>query len=494
MEMMKKAILLIILVLPFTFMMEDVDAALTSGPTTVNVCASQYATYAGSGYIIESKQRVSYGRCSVKFNLRRPSTGGSTTNACLQSVIPSGFITMGTGTTPSCDQDGGTGPNGTYYIIRYLSDSLTFATVCHDNMPQSTVPPGWVVTGISSSYSCGGSYPTMSIRKATESSYFVCDNTTTPPGYVITGGTTRNYSGCNNGPAYRITRNIQSGMQVCDSLDFVLPAGYVITGRGSNPGCSYGGITLTSLNSISSTLICDSLSGINIPDGYMPVERGNYINCAEGSATGPGTQIEKMSSSMSVCSLPILPEFPALPTGYVISGITNTLSCAGGNTWQISNTLAPGQVVCYPSSVPQGWVYESSGLHSQCAPGSGKGYGYMVVAALASGSFACSDSPIPSGWVSTGDYNATGCIDGIARSISIPNQSGSTDICYPSEVPDGFVLVAMKSDTSTCTGRKTISKPSQTGATFICPTSPIPDQYAVTSFVPSTPPLTAKEG
>jgi len=447
---------------------------------SAEICASQYATYyAPYGYVITKVSSGYSSSCGVIYNVVVASSNGYTTDACNNSVIPDGFITTAEGYKGDCDR--GVSNEGPYKVIKYPADTLTYSEVCSD----SYIPNNWVITAKDRSAVCG-SFPKMLIEKAVDSSYYICSGSPVPPGYLIVNQGS-GFSRCKPNSSYagnywRISLNLYSGMTVCDSQHFSIPANYVITKRKYYSGCkSFGSgpaMELTHISDISSsTPICNGPYGKIIPNGYIVREEGNYSQCNKDVGTAPGYKISLPTNGDIVC------DGSPLPANFVITRKDNYSQCNNGPGWQIS-TVSAGLTVCSPSPVPAGWGFYGSGMYGQCGPSTQDGWGY-VIGPIQDGSTVCSGTALPSGWVvlSDGTYSQCGGT-GKGSTIGLPNESGTTDICFPSTTPDGYVKSQVKSSYSQCAvGGWTIQKPNTSGETFICGDSPIPAVFAITREV-----------
>lgn len=96
------------------------------------------------------------------------------------------------------------------------------------------IPPGYVITGSNTSFTCGGGAEYQLTQVTTQASIFVCNNSPIPQNWVIT------YVGvsgsCVTDKVYEITRiSTQTSQWVCANSP--IPAGWTIDYTGPTTDC-----------------------------------------------------------------------------------------------------------------------------------------------------------------------------------------------------------------------------------------------------------------
>jgi len=406
------------------------------------------------------------------------------------NIVPDGMIVVGKDANTSCSAlPATTRPT---LLLSKIRTSDTRLTVCAG----SSISQGWIIVErIPEDLNCGSGTSTgvsYVIVKATASSYpVVCDSTefAIPEGYVITSR--YDHADCAYGPGINTgpTKSIQlpslDSLWVCEGSK--PSADYVYTNyEPSYANCDYRPAWLLSKLQGTGPLIACNFHSVGLPPNWIITELKFYPQC-NGSL---GATVKLGQNNDFAC------EYSLLPDGAVITEKTTLSACAAGpsysqNAYKIyfpdESTYNSPIFICLGPDIPIGWAFSQTGTSSLCNYSSGTGASGSIqpLSTLTQGSWVCVGSGfvVPTGWIITVVDNTYQCNTASTVSYFIePARNGHA--CSPSMVPEGYVITQWPDpNLGVCEQNASFYIYELTGEDIVtaCVGSPIPEGYGFTN-------------
>ena len=355
------------------------------------------------------------------------------------TVPPAGFVTIEVDTVSNCAPGAGGQLGYKIFSISQIGSAGRF--ICGSSTAH--VPPGFVVTQVTSSTTCSAvtSAPSLYIEAASNGDTICSNLSTIPSGFGVTSSQqSSNCSSTGTGPSYTIEQ-FQEGNFYCDVAGAPVPTGWVVTQVVSNTSCPTNvALKLEQLDPVGPNTVCESPSNVsNLPNGYV-ITTAEIDQAFCGIARTKYTvELAPSDGEVIVCD-----ESP-IPQNYVvIRTIDPYPACDTLASQQKAKVIRPPQGnsfdICIGSPIPAGYVITAVKYRSTCGGSPGTNNTYTIELPNAAGETTiCESSPIPPEYVITQYTTSTACGGEDAYKIVIPDPTGSTITC--SDPPAGFIVV-----------------------------------------------------
>jgi hypothetical protein len=388
---------------------------------------------------------------AAQFTTTHPPDDGRTTDVCLPSPIPPGFVIV---------------PN-----FGHLASATCFNTLGTPELYRRIRVPPSTTSGIDA---CDGSLegPTL-VRVAEHASMSGCANRGAEAG---------------TGKGWHVALPRTSGAtSVCFGSN--VPPDYVIVARNpANQTCDTGGSGFDVMlpKPTGSTTVC---SGTPVPDGYTFNSISNSkTHCGFDGLAGPGFDIFLAADGDTVCT-----QNP--PAGFVITAqaAVAPTQCAGQPGYFLSSLPTPGHSLqaCDLGAPAAGVLLTARGARLGCPLSKGRSY----FTPDGNGPYGvCTDSFIPDGFVITSRTTNAFCgpngTSGRGMALQVPSATGATVLCATSDpiegpvspIPLGFAITSGLFAQTACGGAPgyTVSALSDNGDQVVCSLN-IPSDFVVTA-------------
>ena len=450
--------------------------------------------------IVKKIKKSSSSSCNgdVEFEIKMADDNGIV--ACEGSVIPEGFIIEKKDSVDGCGWPGQKNPMSTEigygYTIKRPEKKADLQTMCsrgHDKIPE-----GFVINEVTIEDNCKGfndsgiaykiSYPSGALID-------VCSGPKVPEGFGIksvsanTPKCASNGSG-HSGPGKEIGKAqpgdilcegslLPEDMRVSASSDSYDGCGYIV-GIGSTSGPGF----VVDILKADGSDICASHE---TPSGYVIISDVHNSHCKNNEGHFVKRADKLNNSENWICVDHAIPSKAAVPDGFIVTGKASSGHGCEELTYSIKRVdHAIGSTVCDGTDVPAGYgLYMCNESYYGCKAGPGSSsYGCKLKKIGSGDSFCEGNNPVPDDMVISKKEEVPSSMCSSKTLVTVtepsPNPGAKTTACYPSTVPEGFVITRDKGITS-CgdSGGVEITKPYTNRDTPICAGTNVPPGYGI---------------